>query len=294
MYRPYSNVCFNNCYDFIMKSKAEKEVWELSTSLTFDNEEEMRWELDRISDLAENIMNAEYDLCEMEMDALYDAMQYDAVFEGNAFRTAKKANRRKQNKKNKNRDRIHGRRHGGAHGGVDFRYVDCNPFCNKHQYVDAMFATNGKHRHNADKKASAMSAREQEYLFSEQETEDIIPVREIKSEESKVEGVGLEDFLWYLIDRLPEQKYIVLYNSDNGKDWEDHDYDTNRFLGVMTKDKVIAELTERFLHNTSGVDVSDTINAGLKGIEFNWDFGCDEWGWWNGYESYTVIPVSEI
>lgn len=72
--------------------------------------------------------------------------------------------RRKQNKKNKERDRIHGRRHSGAHGGVDFRYVDCNPYVNKHRYEDAMFATNGKHRHNADRKASAMFAREQDFL----------------------------------------------------------------------------------------------------------------------------------
>ena len=72
--------------------------------------------------------------------------------------------RRKQNKKNKNRDRIHGRRHSGAHGGVDFRYVDCNPYVNKHRYEDAMFAINGKHRHNANRKASAMFAREQDFL----------------------------------------------------------------------------------------------------------------------------------
>ena len=163
MYRPYSNISFNNCYDFITKAKAEKEVWELSTSLTFDDEEEMRWELDRISDLARDIMNAEYDLCEMEMDALYDAMQYDSVFKGNAFRSSKRAQRRKQNKKNKVRDRIHGRRHSGAHGGIDFRYIDCNPYCNKHRYHDAMFVINGKHHHNANRKTSAMDMREKDY-----------------------------------------------------------------------------------------------------------------------------------
>lgn len=74
--------------------------------------------------------------------------------------------RRKQNKKNKERDRIHGRRHGGAHGGIDFRYVDCNPYVNKHRYEDAMFAINGKHRHNANRKASAMDAREKDYILS--------------------------------------------------------------------------------------------------------------------------------
>lgn len=292
MYRPYSNVCFNNCYDFIMKSKAEKEVWELSTSLTFDNEEEMRWELDRISDLAENIMNAEYDLCEMEMDALYDAMQYDSVFEGNAFRTAKKANRRKQNKKNKNRDRIHGRRHGGAHGGVDFRYVDCNPFCNKHQYVDAMFATNGKHRFNSARKACAMDAREQEYYSSYSAEEE---AKEVSAKITEEETGKFDDFLWWLVDELPEQKYVVLFNFDNGRNWEDHEYASNEFRGVMTKDEVIAELTKVFLWNDDGeVKVSETEVRGLKGARFNWDFGYDEWGDWNGYESFTIIPVSRL
>ena len=109
MYRPYSNVCFNNCYDFIMKSKAEKEVWELSTSLTFDDEEEMRWELDRISDLTRDIMNAEYDLCEMEMDALYDAKEYDNILNGNAFRSSKRAQRRKANIRHHKADRRHGK-----------------------------------------------------------------------------------------------------------------------------------------------------------------------------------------
>ena len=109
MYRPYSNVCFNNCYDFIMKSKAEKEVWELSTSLTFDDEEEMRWELDRISDLTRDIMNAEYDLCEMEMDALYDAEEYDNILNGNAFRSSKRAQRRKANIRHHKADRRHGK-----------------------------------------------------------------------------------------------------------------------------------------------------------------------------------------
>ena len=115
MYRPYDNVCFNNCYDFIMKSKAEKEVWELSTSLTFDDEEEMRWELDRISDLTRDIMNAEYDLCEMEMDALYDVEKYDAVLNGNIFRKGRNHKAKQNGKRNAGKaKRLHktDRKHG--------------------------------------------------------------------------------------------------------------------------------------------------------------------------------------
>ena len=191
---------------------------------------------------------------------------------------ANRLKRRKQNKKHHKADRYHGKCFEGREDG---KRIYKDRYCR--------FPISDRVRNHSALKAEA---REQEYLFSKQETEE--PVKEIKSEESKVEGVGLEDFLWYLIDRLSEQKYIVLYNYDNGRDWEDHEYDTNRFLGVMTKDKIIAELTERFLHNATGVDVSDTVNEGLKGIEFNWDFGCDEWGWWAGYESYTIILVSEI
>lgn len=277
MYRPYSDVCFNNCYDFIMKSKTEKEVWELSTSLTFDDEEEMRWELDRISDLTRDIMNAEYDLCEMEMDALYDAMQYDSVFKENAFRTAKKANRRKQNKKNKSRDRIHGRRHSGAHGGVDFRYVDCNPFCNKHQYVDAMFAINGKHRHNADKKASAMSAREQDFLLNPSISEMKIEEEEkhMTEEENRIldNHYAVEDML----SNLKEGKYIFLLSFWNGERYPEDSIDCiNRFMGIKTSEgvkDVILDEQRRHFHLPKME--TETIH-GFEGVSFKWD-GYYEW-----------------
>ena len=63
----------------------------------------------------------------------------------------------------------------------------------------------------------------------------------------------------------------------------------------MTKDKVIAELTENLLRHDCEVEVNETEVRGLKGIDFNWDFGTDEdWGDWNGYESFTIIPVSRL
>lgn len=96
------------------------------------------------------------------MTMLYGKGDVISPMDSHSSSKANRLNRRKQNKKNKSRDRIHGRRHGGMHGGVDFRYIDCNPFCNKHRYEDAMFYTNGKHRHNTDKRASAMDAREKE------------------------------------------------------------------------------------------------------------------------------------
>ena len=106
------------------------------------------------------------------MTMLYGKGDVISPMDSHSSSKANRLNRRKQNKKNKSRDRIHGRRHGGAHGGIDFRYIDCNPFCNKHRYEDAMFVTNGKHHHNTDKKASAMNAREQDYILSPDPIED--------------------------------------------------------------------------------------------------------------------------
>lgn len=109
MYRPYDNVSFNNCYDFIIKTKTEKANWEIFLTRVFDDPEEMNWELDHISDLTEKIISAEYDLCEMEMNTLSDVAEYDSLMNGNAFRSSKRANRRKQNKKHHKADRKHGK-----------------------------------------------------------------------------------------------------------------------------------------------------------------------------------------
>lgn len=291
MYRPYSNVCFNNCYDFIMKSKAEKETWEISISLVFDDKEEMRYELDRISDLAENIMNAEYDLCEMEMDALYDAMQYDSVFERNAFRSSKKAQRRKQNKKNKNRDRIHGRRHGGAHGEVDFRYVDCNPFCNKHQYVDAMFCTNGKHHHNADRKASAMSAREQDYFLNSSISKMKIEEEEKRMTEEENHILDNHYAVEDMLSDLKEGKYIFLLSYWNGMGWECSDDATNEFRGILTSEEVKdAILSEQARHLNLVETGKETVHD-MSGISFTWK------GYYDledecGYTKFTFLPIN--
>ena len=229
------------------------------------------------------------------MRMLYGMEELESAFEERTTIKANRLNRRKQNKKNKSRDRIHGRRHGGAHGGVDFRYVDCNPFCNKHQYEDAMFWINGKHRFNTTKKASAMKAREQEYYSTVYLAEEAKEAKVSEQETTEEEAGNFDDFLWYLINTLSEDKYIMLYSFDNGQSYENHDGCANEFKGVKTKDEVIAELTENLLRYDCEVEVNETEVRDLKGIDFNWDFGTDEyWGDWNGYESFTIIPVSEL
>ena len=91
---PDLNVRFSNCFDFINNTKQYLEA------------NPTDW---RNIYTMEDLIHAEYDLCEMEMDALYDAEEYDNVLNGNTFRTAKKANRRKANIRHHKSDRKHGK-----------------------------------------------------------------------------------------------------------------------------------------------------------------------------------------
>lgn len=189
MYRPYSDTAFNNCYDFIMKSKAEKEVWELSTSLTFDDKEEMRWELDRISDLTTDIMNAEYDLCEMEIEAAHDAEVYDSIMNRNAFRKGRNRKAKQNGKRNADKakrlhkvDRYHGKNYLKRNNLQELSVENAEFFHNKKAmdiaYDDGKWIYTGKdgnnfwskvwytrHKKNRNNRLdSAMKAREEEYI----------------------------------------------------------------------------------------------------------------------------------
>lgn len=205
MYRPYSDTAFNNCYDFIMKSKAEKEVWELSTSLTFDDKEEMRWELDRISDLTTDIMNAEYDLCEMEIEAAHDAEVYDSIMNRNTFRKGRNRKARHNGKRNTEKakrlhkaDRYHGKKlmvikYKEDHEikeGLSWTYRDCH--CPVGD--DIKYSTN------------AVKAREQEYVFSFTEKEELMDKVDFLDEaisfgEREIENLEYEKAFGYLSDR---------------------------------------------------------------------------------------------
>ena len=182
-------------------------------------------------------------------------------------------------------DRYHGKRlmpykykeNGIIKDGISWVYHDC------HWEVEDKI----KYSENA------MDAREQEYYSSYPVEEEAKEAEVLEQETTEEEAGNFDDFLWYLIDTLPEQKYIMLYSFDNGQSYENHDECANEFEGVKTKDEVIAELTENLLRHDCEVEVSKTEVRGLKGARFDWDFGHDKWGW-NGYESFTIIPVSEL
>lgn len=88
------NVMFSNCFNFINNTKQYLEA------------NPTDW---RNIYTMEDLIHAECDLMEMELEALYDTEEYDALLNGNAFRPSKRAQRRKQNKKYHKADRRHGK-----------------------------------------------------------------------------------------------------------------------------------------------------------------------------------------
>lgn len=308
MYRPYSNVCFNNCYDFIMKSKAEKEVWELSTSLTFDDEEEMRWELDHISDLTRDIMNAEYDLCEMEMNALYDAEEYDNILNGNVLRKGRNRKAQRNGKRNADKakrlhkaDRYHGKHlepylykeDGVIKESIEDIWKRCRyPVSDKAHYHSALKA----------------DAREEEfYSYTEYLYEKAQAEAEAKAEaERKAE----ENFNKEL-DSLSSKgdKFLVLVSYWDGETWQEYRGE-KEFQGIFTFDEVKKFLlsvasrkaeteeeeerkTKKFFPTIATTEVFNRFGEQQKfnGTEFRWGYYYYEEEP-VGYDDYMVIPLN--
>ena len=88
------NIMFSNCFDFINETKRYLEANPTDWRNIYTEEA---------------LVRAECDLMEMELEASYDAVQYDSVFEGNVSRSSKRAQRRKQNIRHHKADRKHGK-----------------------------------------------------------------------------------------------------------------------------------------------------------------------------------------
>ena len=88
------NIRFSNCFNFINNTKQYLEANPTDWRNIYTEEA---------------LAHAECDLMEMELEALYDTEEYDALLNGNAFRTSKKANRRKANIHHHKADRRHGK-----------------------------------------------------------------------------------------------------------------------------------------------------------------------------------------
>jgi len=88
------NVMFSNCFNFINNTKQYLEANPTDWRNVYTEEA---------------LVRAECDLMEMELEASYDAEEYDSIMNGNAFRTSKRAQRRKANIRRHKADRYHGK-----------------------------------------------------------------------------------------------------------------------------------------------------------------------------------------
>ena len=88
------NVMFGNCFNFINNTKRYLEANPTDWRNVYTEEA---------------LAHAECDLMEMEIEAAYDAENYDALLNGNAFRSSKRAQRRKANIRHHKSDRKHGK-----------------------------------------------------------------------------------------------------------------------------------------------------------------------------------------
>lgn len=91
---PDFNIMFGNCFDFINNTKQYLEANPTDWRNIYTEEA---------------LVRAECDLMEMELKALYDTEEYDALLNGNAFRSSKRAQRRKANIRHHKADRRHGK-----------------------------------------------------------------------------------------------------------------------------------------------------------------------------------------
>ena len=161
------NIRFSNCFDFINNTKQYLEANPTDWRNIYTEEE---------------LIRAECDLMEMELEALYDAEEYDSVLNGNAFRTSKRTQRRKQNKKHHKADRYHGKNYLKRNNLQELSVKNAEFFHNKKAmdiaYDDGKWIYTGKdgnnfwskvwytrHKKNRNNRLdSAMKAREEEYI----------------------------------------------------------------------------------------------------------------------------------
>lgn len=155
------NVMFSNCFNFINNTKQYLEANPTDWRNVYTEEA---------------LARAECDLMEMELEADYDAEEYDALLNGNAFRSSKRAQRRKANIRHHKADRKHGKpvpqsdnKYWDEQSGTFYRWDE----------KKKTFSSPKKpkvHRNRKtfrDRLDSAMDAREQDYILSPDPIEEL-------------------------------------------------------------------------------------------------------------------------
>lgn len=188
------NVMFSNCFDFINNTKRYLEANPTDWRNVYTEEA---------------LARAECDLMEMELEADYDAEEYDALLNGNVFRSSKRAQRRKANIRHHKADRKHGKpvpqsdkKYWDEQSGTWYRWDEKKKtFSSPKKPI-----VHRKRKTFRDRLNSAMSARELDYTSDFSEKGELMDKVEFLDEaisfgEREIENLEYEKAFGYLSDR---------------------------------------------------------------------------------------------
>jgi len=155
------NIRFSNCFNFINNTKQYLEANPTDWRNVYTEEA---------------LAYAECDLMEMELEASYDAEEYDAFVNGNAFRSSKRAQRRKANIRHHKADRRHGKsvpqsdkKYWDEQSGTFYRWDEKRKtFSSPKKPI-----VHRKRKTFRDRLNSAMEAREKDYTLSPDPIEEL-------------------------------------------------------------------------------------------------------------------------
>lgn len=188
------NVMFSNCFNFINNTKQYLEANPTDWRNIYTEEA---------------LVHAECDLMEMELEASYDAEEYDALVNGNAFRSSKRAQRRKANIRHHKTDRRHGKpvpqsdkKYWDEQSGTFYRWDEKRKtFSSPKKPI-----VHRKRKTFRDRLNSAMDARELDYTSDFSEKGELMNKVEFLDEaisfgEREIENLEYEKAFGYLSDR---------------------------------------------------------------------------------------------
>lgn len=259
------NIRYSNCFDFINNTKQYLEANPTDWRNIYTEEA---------------LVRAECDLMEMELEASYDAEEYDSIMNGNTFRTSKRAQRRKANIRRHKADRYHGKCFEGREDG---KRIYKDRYCR--------FPVSDRVRNHSALKAEA---REEDYFLNpcasalRKEKEEAEKARREQEKADKMSA------FWTALKGLPDTRFVVLCNYDNGGEWEDNIHSENLFLDIMSKEQVVGHLKTQCvikaeydqLPTICEKTVVCVVNGNKKGICFRFeDKDYPE------YEEFVLIPL---
>lgn len=199
-------------------------------------------------------------------------------------RRSSKANRlkrRKQNKKHHRDDRYHGKCFEGRDE-EGRRIIKDN--------YDRFPVSDKVHNHSALK----AKAREEDYFLNP--CASVLRKEKEEAEKARREQEKANEMFtfWTTLNGLPDTRFVVLCNYDNGQSWEDNVHCEDLFLDIMTKEQVVEYMKRQCVikaeydqlpvvceRTTKGV-----VNGNKKGICFHFeDRDYPDW------EEFVLLPI---